>query len=690
MTLMTMRTIRRWLKRLLVGTGILCAVSGAALALIWRLYPFPVERLEKWSASPAILDAQGNTLFALVGDHEQWCHPVSLSEVSPWLIQATVAVEDERFYRHRGVDPLAVIRATGQNLASRRIVSGASTLNMQLCRMMGERPRCLRAKIVESFRALQLNRLMSKDRILELYLNTAPYGGNLRGVEAASLRYFSRRAKDLSLGQAALIAGLPQSPSRYNPVRDLPRALKRRRVVLDRMAELGIITEHQREQALSSHIEVENTTISQHATHAAWFALNRRPEGGRTTISLHIQQQVERLAKEHLQRLPDGTEVAVVVIDIAQSAIVSMLGSGDIGDPVDGQINGAMARRSPGSTLKPFIYAAAFETGRADCDSIVYDIPISRGGWTPANFDRTFEGEVTVTEALCRSLNVPAILVAEAIGLPRCCGTLEAVGISLPSDAEQRGGLALVVGGIEVCLLDVTNAYATLGREGWRTKPRVFQDEDPSGARALTTNVCRAINNILSSHNRRPTGMEYILQEDIPWFAWKTGTSAGRRDAWAVGHNGRYAIGVWVGRFRGTGRREYVGAQAAEPLLAKLFDLPWLRTSTVHPRHDPILVSNPLPRPTELREGPRITTPANGDKFVCFNGPVEVRAEADCGHDLLWFLNEHFISADQAPRLTLCPGHYELRCVNSVGRNSSVSFSVISPHSNDAQSGDVD
>ena len=673
---MDMRRSVRILRFLLKTAALFGVVLAIALGLAWHLCPFPVERLGQWSTSPAVLDAKGRPMLSIVAPDEQWRLPICLAEVSPWLMQATIAVEDERFYRHRGVDLLAIVRAVGQNAVAGRIVSGASTLDMQVCRMMDNRPRTCGAKLIEAFRAVQLNRLMSKEQILEMYLNVAPYGGNLRGVEAASLRYFNKRAKDLSLAEAALLAGLPQSPSRYRPDRNLDAALRRQRVVLHRMFQNGLIGEPRLADALACPVEVCVSPRLPRATHAGFLALKRRPAGGRTTIDLDIQGALERLASEHTGTLPDGTELAVVVIDVAESAIVAMLGSGDPEDPVDGQVNGALAKRSPGSALKPFLYATAFEMERLNGESIVYDVPIARGAWTPANFDRTHTEQISAAEALRRSLNVPAILVAEGIGLARCCGTLEAVGIHLPADAHKRGGLALAVGGIEVSLLDLTNAYATLARHGVRRRPRLFMDESSEAASVLKSQVCASINDILSSRQRPPSTLSEGSGDRVPWFMWKTGTSSGRRDAWAVGHNHRYAVGVWAGRFRGTGRLEYVGAQAAEPLLCRLFELPDLRLDTDPPRPEVIKVCKPLSLPRELAEDLRITTPGRDEMFIAQGQTAVVHASANRDDGNRWFLNGKLIGAGKAQRLTLKPGAYELRCVNPQGSSSTVRFTV--------------
>ena len=665
--------------RYVVGAlACLGALAFALLALLWHAFPFPQERLGKWTTSPTVLDAKGRPMLTVVASDGEWRYPVPLERISPWIIKATIAVEDSRFYDHAGVDALAVARAAVQNILARGIVSGASTLDMQLCRMMDNRPRTFRAKVVESFRALQLDRLLSKDEILAHYLNAAPYGGNLRGAEAASLAYFGKHAADLSLDEAALLAGLPQSPSRYRPDRRLPRALRRRSVVLRRMVKEGMISDHARHQIEVAPMEIRRRPAPRNAVHAAWLALRMRPAAGRTTIDLDVQNEVERLVAERRRHLPEESQLAAVVIDIRRSAIVALVGSADPDDPVDGQVNGVLALRSPGSALKPFIYAAAFADGRLAPDSLVHDLPLQRGGWTPANFDRTFLGEVTAADALRRSLNVPAILVAEGVGLSRCCGTLEAVGVRLPPDAQARGGLALAVGGIEVTLLDLTNAYATLGRNGVRKRARLFPDESADAVRVLDPNICAAVNDILSSHRRRPAGVQDVLAEDAPWFMWKTGTSAGRRDAWAVGHNRRYAIGVWVGRFSGTGRIAFVGAHSAEPLLAGLFDLPVLRTFNPPPPPEPIVVRRPLPPPPEVASSLRITAPEDNATFAALSGAAIIRPGANRLHDVSWFLNGRLIGGDSPPRLVLPPGQYELRCVGPKGQASNTRFTVCS------------
>ena len=671
----------RWRRRLVSGSvfiGAAGALGVAVLAVCWVLFPFPTERLDRRTTSAAVYDRTGHTLVRLVGVDGQWRRPVPFDEMSLWLVQATVAVEDERFYHHSGVDLLAIARAIGQDLWHLRVVSGASTLHMQIARMLDNRPRTWSAKLIEAFRALQLERLRDKPGILETYLTLAPYGGNLRGVEAAAQTYFGKHATDLSLGEAALLAGLPQSPARYRPDRHPAAAAARRATVLRRMESCGYITGEQRALAAAEPVVTRNTPRTFEAPHFAMLALRQRPAGGRTCLDLDLQHEVEHEVAAYARTLPADLELAVVVIEIETGDVVALVGSREFHDPGDGQVNGAVARRSPGSALKPFIYAAAFEAARLEPASVVYDVPIVRAGWRPDNFDRTFAGPLPAAEALRRSLNVPAILVAEGMGLSRCVGLIESAGIALARHTADRGGLATVVGAAEVTLLDLTNGYATLGRGGVRQRARLFPDESPEPVRAIDANTCAAIDAILSCRQRHPRGVE---QEALPWFMWKTGTSSGRRDAWAVGHNRRYAIGVWAGQFSGAGAARLVGAELAEPLLAALFCSPTLRNENTPPAAQPWVVRNPIPRPVEVADALRITSPANGSSFIAVgdSAAIHPRLSENAENSMnrpTWFLNGRLLSAADMNPLHLPHGQYELRCADDLGHATAVRFMV--------------
>ncbi len=657
-------------------------VAAGFVALIWQLFPVPVAKLENWPSSPVVTDRDGRTLAKLVGHDDQWRMPVSTDSISPWLVQATVAAEDARFWEHPGIDGWAVLRALHQNVTSGRVVSGASTLSMQVCRMLDDQPRTLFSKFVDGVRAVQLEQQRSKSQIVEDYLNVAPYGGNIRGVEAAALLYFNKHARDLSLGEAALLAGIPQQPSRLRPDLHLERSLKRRDYVLSRMTELGMISNDLAQTARSLPVEIRRHR-SDGVSSVAAFALQRRTQGGQLALDSALQSMIEEAVVERRQKLPPGSDVSVVVIDIATGELRALVGSADATDPVDGQINGFIARRSPGSALKPFVYAAAFESRRLVPESVVVDDPQQFADWTPENFDRDFAGRLTVGEALRASRNIPAIHVAQGLGLDRCLGVMEACGLNMPADAHRRGGLTLAVGGIEVTLLDLTNAYATLGRNGHYMPTKLYLDGDSSVGRAmldeanrgLSSDVCATINDILSSRRRQPVGVEAAAR--CPWFMWKTGTSSGRRDAWAVGHNHRFAIGVWVGKFSGVGHHDFVGKEAAEPLLARLFCHATLRNDRDPPAPGTWVVTNPLPLPDIANKPPVLTSPMTGEVFVAVDGRTVIhpRVNRDLGASH-WFLNDRFLGADRPERLELSTGSYELRCVTPTGQVLASRFRV--------------
>ena len=669
----------RWCKRATAAALLVVFAGAVVFAVCWVRYPFPEERLEPWAQSPVVTDRTGGVMLEVTGRDGQWRRAVALEEMSPLLRDATVAVEDARFYEHGGVDTRAVGRAAWQNLTQGEVVSGASTLTMQVCRMMDGRPRNLRSKIVESFRALQLEQLRTKDAILALYLNMAPYGGNLRGVEAASLAYFGKPASRLSLGEAALLAGLPQSPERFRPDRFPERAKQRRAAVLERMAAAGSITADQRAAANDEPVTLKPAGHADaHATHAAWMALGQRPGGGQTTIDPRLQRLASELVADHATTLPQGSDIAVVVIDIATGDLLALVGSADATDPIDGQVNGAAARRSPGSALKPFIYAAAMDANQLNRDTVLRDRPIRRDGWEPGNFDRTFHGDVTAGEALQRSLNVPAILVAEGAGLSRCVGVMRAAGVALPEDATERGGLSLTVGGIEVTLLDLTNAYATLGRGGVCRPVKLFLDEPTNSRVALKPETTASINDLLGSHRREPNAGRFggrAASAGDAWFMWKTGTSAARRDALAVGHNRRVAVGVWVGRFAGGGDFAYTGRASAEPLLAELLTHPLLAQPTAPPPAPRVAVHRPMVFPEEPADTLHITAPADGARLVAWDGRVAMTAQAQ-GRATSWFLNGELVATAGPPRLDLVPGRYELTCLGPGRARHAVRFEV--------------
>jgi len=583
---------RRRLRRLAKATAALVFAAVAAFAVLWVAFPFPLDRFDAQPASTLILDTEGHIIRGTVAGDDSWRFPVEWERLSPWLIQATVAVEDGRFFSHHGVDGRAVLRAVAQNVSRGRVVSGASTITMQVVRMMDNRPRTVWSKAVESFRALQLERLRSKREILCAYLNRAPYGSNLRGAEAASLRYFGKRSADLTLAEAALLAGLPQAPSRYRPDRHLERAMTRQRFVLSEMRRRGVPAQFDEATAQPVQVGVEGKRwkrrlrpLPVRAPHLCDMVIARAAGGRRirTTVDLGIQSVAEGALRRQVARLADRdvSNGAVVVIENRTGAVRALVGSADYSHPQHGQVNAAVARRSPGSALKPFTYALAFDAGLCTPSTVLADIPIRFACYRPENYDRVFRGPVAARTALADSLNIPALRLANELGAGRLRQVLTESGIRTLGRPTGHYGLSLTLGSCEVRLLEVTNAYACLARLG-EYRPYRLTEEEPIGRarRVVSTGAAFLVAHCLSDRERLERAAGVARTDSLPTIAWKTGTSTGRRDAWTVAYNPDYTVGVWLGNFDGHGSEALVGVEAAAPVAFEIVrelhrDRPW-------------------------------------------------------------------------------------------------------------------
>jgi len=575
------RRARRWLRWLAVAALAAVAVPKLGFVALSALFPFPqrhLRRLARPAAATRVLDRQGNVVAAFVGPDDAWSFPVALAEVSPRLVQATIAAEDKRFRYHHGVDLLAVGRAAWSNLTRLRVVSGASTITMQTVRLLEPRRRTLWAKLVEAFRATQLEQLRTKDDILAGYLNLAPYGGNFAGAEAASLAYFGKHARDLTLAEAALLAGLPQAPSRLRPDRFPARARARRDEVLRRMLAAGYISQREFRLASRQGVPTRRVRFPAQALHFAQLVRQRHPGQPllRTTLDPRIQRLATAAIREAVERLrPSGaTNGAVVVIENDTAAVRALVGSCDFFEPEAGQVNAAVSPRSPGSALKPFTYALAFERGICSPDTILADVPASYTGYEPENYDQDYRGPVPAREALAASLNVPAVRLLAAVGHHALYALLKQMGISTLTHDADHYGLALTLGSADVTLLDLTNAYATLARMGVY-RPVRFLETEPlgEGRRVLSQGAAWLVTDVLADTRRlggRPLWKSDRAQRRM---AWKTGTSHGHRDAWTVAYTPRYTVGVWLGNFSGRPAQGLVGIRAAAPVAARILDL---------------------------------------------------------------------------------------------------------------------
>ncbi|MFA4944103.1 MAG: penicillin-binding protein 1C [Lentisphaeria bacterium] len=593
---------RRWRRAVCLGLagGI---AAGALFAGAWFAFPFPRAELERYPRATVLTDRTGAPLRVKLGPGSADCRPLLRPDPDSWIAKAVVATEDRRFWRHPGVDPLAILRAIWQNLTHRRRISGASTLTTQLIRQLDDRPRTLPTKISEAFRALQLERLLTKEEILEQYLNRVPFGSNLTGIEAASRRYFGKDPRQLSLAEAALLAGLPQSPTRLRPDRFPDRAKARQAVVLKRMRACRMITAAEQATALAQPLAVRTNRYPFRAPHFCDLVLENLHAGApapvrdrgdaaftrRTTLDPELQRLVEAEVARHRDewRRQGIAGAAVVMLEVETGAVRALVGSPDYHDREHhGQVNAALAPRSPGSALKPFFYALAMDQGRLTPGRVLADVPRQFRNYCPENFDSRFTGLVTAREALVLSLNLPALAVLEEAGQPAALQMLRRLGLDTLDRPAEHYGLGLAVGDGEVRLLDLANAYAGLARGGIWKRWRVLADgggAPPPPIRVFSPEACWLVADMLGGDERAMSATGHRADVmSLPKFAWKTGTSAGFRDAWTIAWNPQWVIAVWLGNPDGRPAPALVGTEAAAPLAWELVrelyrngDSPW-------------------------------------------------------------------------------------------------------------------
>jgi penicillin-binding protein 1C len=604
------------------------AISGAFSAWVVSLGPLPLAQAKE--VSTTIVDRNGKLLRAYAMAAGRWRLPVDAkTAVDPGYIKLLLAYEDRRFYSHSGVDPLALGRAAFQLVTRGHIVSGGSTITMQLARLMEpRRERSVYAKLRQMVRALEIEQQLTKDEILDLYLALAPYGGNLEGIRAASIAYFGKEPKRLSLPEAALLVALPQSPEtrRVDRYPDAARAARDR--VLDRMVEEGLVSRDdaiQAKAALVPGLRRPMPILAPHSSDQAIATVKDAPVI-HLTLDASLQKALEALARDRAIALGPDISVAILALDNESGDVLARVGSPEYFDERRaGQVDMTRAVRSPGSTLKPFIYGLAFEDGFVHPESLIDDRPIRFGTYAPENFDMTFQGTVAVRRALQQSLNVPAIALLDRVGATRLSSRLRQAGANLVLPKDEAPGLAMGLGGVGVTLQDLVQLYGGLARLG-NTRPlREIVDakhDRRESLRLMDQVAAWQVGNVLmgtpppenAPHNR---------------IAFKTGTSYGYRDAWSVGFDGRMTIGVWVGRPDGAPVLGLAGRTAAAPILFDAF----ARTGKLpvplpKPPKGALVASNaklPLPlrrfRPvgelvrTGGEQAPHIQFPLNGSRI---------------------------------------------------------------------------
>jgi penicillin-binding protein 1C len=574
---MTRDGATRAARRAAAFLGAFLALSALLGAVLDRLFPFPVERLEP-PAATRVLDRDGRPVrFFLAGDG-MWRFPLALEDISPELTAALIDSEDRHFHRHPGVNPLAVLRALWTNLRAGRVVSGASTIPMQVARLADPRPRTLAAKAVEAFRALQLCAHHSKAEILRWYVNLAPFGSNVVGVGAAAWHYFGKDPRTLSLGEVALLSVLPRSPARYNPLKHPEAARAVRDRVLRRFAAHGVFDAARVAESISRPLPARRSPVPQGAPHFTRWVRTLQPEADviRTSLDARVQGVAESLVSGRMESLRREAiaNAAVVVLDVASRRILAYVGSADFWDEREGQVDNVQSRRSPGSTLKPFLYALAFDQGHLAPGSMLLDVPTDFAGYAPENYGQDFQGLVSARTALATSLNVPAVRLLNRCGPGAFLGLLRRGGLTTLAQPAVHYGLALALGGCEVRLLELTNLYATLA-QGGRHRPVDPLAGGPAdvavGEDVFSPEAAAMVLDILKGTRRPDMPDAWQFTVGAPAVAWKSGTSFGHRDAWAVGVNRDLAIGVWVGNPDGSQCTNISGARHAGPLLFDLF-----------------------------------------------------------------------------------------------------------------------
>ncbi|WP_320194443.1 penicillin-binding protein 1C [Agrobacterium rosae] len=561
----------RW--RAFIGGFVVAAVLTAAcvyaLNRLDHAYPPPLQNAR--IVSQEVLDRDGKLLRAFATPQGRWRLHTDATEVDPQFINMLVAYEDQRFFDHGGVDFQALGRAAWQLLTNGRIVSGASTLSMQVARLIEPRTdRSLSTKFLQMVRAWQIERRLTKPEIIDLYLNIAPYGGNLEGVRAASLAWFGKEPKRLDTAEAALLVSLPQLPEKRRPDRFPTAAKEARERVLQRLAVERVVGEGEAARAAVAAIPAKRIDLPSYAPHLAQAARVRFPQSLTigSTLRLPVQKELEELAQRSAKKLGDKVSVAIVMADSTTGEIVAEVGSSDFLDSNRrGWVEMSRAVRSPGSTLKPFIYGLAFENGLIAQETVIEDRPADFSGYRPRNFDMQYQGDVSIRQALQLSLNVPAVRLLDAVSPAALMVRFRRASVKLTLPKAETPGLAIALGGAGLSLVDLVQLYAALANggqpvqlgDGVRGKPQILE-VDPLFSKTAIWNISDVLSGVLP-----PLGMK---QRGI---AYKTGTSYGYRDAWSVGFDGRYVIGVWAGRADNGSVPGLAGYVSVAPILFEAF-----------------------------------------------------------------------------------------------------------------------
>lgn len=556
---------------------IIAVLAGFLLLFLVLDFIFPFQPKIRYATQ--VTDQKGNVIHAFLNKEDKWRLYSTVSEITPLLRKTLIYKEDQYFYYHPGINPVAIVRAATRNIFSGKRTSGASTITMQVVRLIEPRRRTYFNKFVEVARAFQLELHYSKDEILQLYLNLVPYGGNIEGIKAASLLYFGKPPQLLSLSEITALTIVPNRPSSLRPgTRNEALKIARNEWLL-RFEKEGLFEKNVIQDALNEPLLVRRLRAPRQAPHLSQRLMQQYPDEPviQTTLKIQVQNQIEEQVKNYINRLKTMNihNASVLVVNNETMEVEAYVGSADFNNPFDGgQVDGVRAVRSPGSALKPLLYATAFDKGIITPKTVLNDVPGNFAGYEPENFDKHFNGAVTTEFALANSLNIPAVKVLKDISTPVLIDKLRKAGFKTIDKQAKGLGLSMILGGCGVTLEELTRLFAGFSNEGKLRSLRYssFSPVDKKGAAIVSGEAAYLVTNILTQITRPDLPTNFANTYHLPKIAWKTGTSYGKRDAWSIGYNRRYTIGVWVGNFSGEGVPELSGANTATPLLFSIFN----------------------------------------------------------------------------------------------------------------------
>jgi penicillin-binding protein 1C len=536
------------------------------------IFPLP----DKIEYSAIITDNKGEVIHAFLTKDQQWRMKTELNEISPLLKKTIIEKEDKYFYHHFGINPFAITKSFFKNIFRMKRTSGASTITMQVARALEPKRRTYINKIIEMFRALQLETTYNKDEILQMYLNLVPYGSNIQGVKSASILYFKKNPDHLSLAEITALAIIPNRPSSLVIGKNNEQIIIERNKWLKKFAADKVFSEKEIEDALNEPLTASRGTVPSFVPQLSYKLKKQGGDIIKTNIQLNTQLKIENLVRDYSRSLTlkNIRNASVIVIDNNTHKIIAYIGSANFKDTIDGgQVNGAASIRQPGSTLKPLLYGLCIDQGLLTPKMVITDVAVNYDGYAPENYDKKFNGYVTMESALEHSLNIPAVKSLRALGKDKLIQTLARCDFQQIKKDHDKLGLSMILGGCGATLEELTGMYSIFANDGVYIKPSFKQNDTAyKKINILSPASTFMIDEILSKVNRPDFPLNWESTAHLPKIAWKTGTSYGRRDAWSIGYNKHYTVGVWAGNFSALGIPELSGANIATPLLFKIFN----------------------------------------------------------------------------------------------------------------------